>query len=140
MINLRKFDEKNMNHRNLIKELSYDENIKISILKLNDLTYVIEKDEESIGLIKLCKECSNNYSIDIAIKEFYRNNGYEALALKEVKNCVEDYNKFLVRTDYQDYNAIESSKAAGFRIDYEENEKSMDEGIDCLVLSYQERK
>ncbi len=140
MINLENFDEKNVNHRNLLETLSSDENVKRGILIVNDLTYVIREEQEFIGLIKLNKECGDNYSIDMGILEQYRNNGYESLALKQVRDCVEKFNKFLIRTDYNDQDTINVSKEAGYRIDYEENERSMDEGEDCLVLSYQERK
>jgi RimJ/RimL family protein N-acetyltransferase len=139
MISLEKYDGNILKHQNVIKELSYDKNVMSrigSIIYINNLTYVIKNHEDYIGILKLNKELHNNYSIDMAIVENYRKNGYGIETLQKVKEYIEDYNKLLIRTRYDNLSGVNCSKAAGYQKDYIETEKCNDEGADYLVFSY----
>lgn len=138
MINLEKFDSNNISHLELINQLKNDENVNKNvgiILCPNSNTYVIKNSDISTGLIKINKEYGDNYSIDVAVLEQYRGNNIGTIALKQITEMIEDYNKLLIRTKYDNKAAIMLAKKAGFASDYEENEKCSDEGVDYTIFS-----
>lgn len=137
MINLTKYNLEDIEHQKLLGELIKDKSIRLnvsSILSPNNNTYVIDNDDIKIGLLKINKESNYTYSIDIGILEQYQNKKYGQIALKESEKYLNDWKILKVRTHYKNKKAISLAINNGFREDYIENEKCIEEGVPYKVL------
>ena len=109
-----------------------------SIFIINNLSYVIEKDDELIGILKIIPE-RDNFSIDIGILSDYINKGYGSQALEKVDELVEcideNYRKLIIRTRFSNEAVIKCCRKTGFTYDIEEIERTIYEGENYLVLS-----
>ena len=99
--------------------------------------YIISYNDNYVGALKLNKELNNYYSIDIGIKEKFRNLGIGTEVLKKIKYIINDlnWNTILLRTSHDNISAIKSFLEAGFILDDEENEKCEKEGVNYIVFS-----
>lgn len=95
-----------------------------------------------VGFIRINKEQNDIYSVDIAVKNNYRNHNYGTEALIEAKGPYQNlkYDKILIRASFENNSILQCSKNAGYNTDYEEIEKCQDENVDYMVFSCTKRK
>lgn len=126
---------------NLLIKMRNDKNIYEhvnSILFVNFNTYIITKDSQFIGLVKIHREVIDNYSIEIAILNKYTNQGIGKEVIEKIVEHIKqnyNYHKILMRTKYENKRCEKLAYSCGFNIDYDEIEMSMAEGSSYNIYS-----
>lgn len=141
MINLKQFNLFNKDDWKLYAKMLEDYDIRNnvnSVFDINTFSFIINNDDNKIGIVKIIPEVEN-FSIDIGILKDYTNNGYGVETLLHTIDLIElfdeGYNKIIIRTKYNNKSVVECARKLGFIYDIEEIERCMNEGEDYLVLS-----
>lgn len=101
-----------------------------------DINFFITLNNINIGLANLLKE-QNGYSLGIWIDRPYQNFGIGTYVTKKIieNASLYDINKIIIRTKCNNEKMKKVLQKINIKLDYEEMEKCIEEGVDFLVYS-----
>ena len=131
----------NDNSSKFLEELKLDKEITdnvTSIFYKSDNKYVIKLNDYLVGLCLINKEYGGTYSLDIGIKEEYRKIGIGTKVIGMLTDIIshDDNCKIIIlRTKLSNESIKSIAKKFGYSLDYDEIERSIEEGVPSTIYS-----